>query len=109
MDSALETKVKEWLSLDRNEATRAEIKQLVACQNYSALRSALLTRMEFGTAGLRAAMGAGFARMNDLTVIQTSFSVGRMTDEYLRVYQKILRQHQSRTAGRSAGALSSTP
>ena len=72
MDSALETKVTEWLSLDRNEATRAEIKQLVDCQNYSALRSALLTCMEFGTAGLRAAMGAGFARMNDLTVIQTS-------------------------------------
>ena len=72
MDSALETKVTEWLSLDRNAATRAEIKQLVDRQNYSALSSALLTRMEFGTAGLRAAMGAGFARMNDLTVIQTS-------------------------------------
>jgi len=28
--------------------------------------------MEFGTAGLRAAMGAGYARMNDLTVIQAS-------------------------------------
>ena len=72
MDSALKTKVTEWLSLDRNQATRAEIKQLVDRRNYSALGSALLTRMEFGTAGLRAAMGAGFARMNDLTVIQTS-------------------------------------
>ena len=80
MDSALETKETEWLSLDRNEATRAEIKQLVDCQNYSALRSALLTRMEFGTAGLRAAMGAGFARMNDLTVIQTSQGIA----DYLR-------------------------
>jgi glycosyltransferase involved in cell wall biosynthesis len=41
--------------------------------------------------------------------VETRFSVDRMTDEYLRVYQKILRQHQSRTAGRSARALSSTP
>jgi phosphoglucomutase/phosphopentomutase len=28
--------------------------------------------MKFGTAGLRSEMGAGFSRMNDLTVIQTS-------------------------------------
>lgn len=28
--------------------------------------------MTFGTAGLRAPMGAGFARINDLTVIQST-------------------------------------
>ncbi len=41
--------------------------------------------------------------------VEARFSVDRMTDEYLRVYQEILRQHRSRTAGRSARALSSTP
>jgi hypothetical protein len=61
MDSVLKAKISEWLSLDRYAATRTEIKQLIDDQNYSALRSALLTRMEFGTAGLWAAMGAGFA------------------------------------------------
>lgn len=28
--------------------------------------------MEFGTAGLRAPMGTGTSRMNDLTIIQTT-------------------------------------
>lgn len=37
-----------------------------------ALRKCFASRMEFGTAGLRAAMGAGVSCMNDLTVIQTT-------------------------------------
>uniref|UniRef100_A0A6Q2ZNF8 Phosphoglucomutase 2-like 1 n=1 Tax=Esox lucius TaxID=8010 RepID=A0A6Q2ZNF8_ESOLU len=36
------------------------------------LRRRLLSRMTFGTAGLRAAMGAGFALINDLTIIQST-------------------------------------
>ena len=30
-----------------------------------------MKRMEFGTAGLRSRMGAGYSMMNDLTIIQT--------------------------------------
>lgn len=36
------------------------------------LRNRLCSRMSFGTAGLRAPMGAGFSRINDLTVIQST-------------------------------------
>ena len=36
------------------------------------LRALLGSRMVFGTAGLRAKMGAGYCYMNDLTVIQTA-------------------------------------
>ncbi len=36
------------------------------------LRRRLCSRMTFGTAGLRAEMGAGFACINDLTVIQST-------------------------------------
>lgn len=36
------------------------------------LRKCFGARMEFGTAGLRAAMGPGVSRMNDLTIIQTT-------------------------------------
>ncbi len=36
------------------------------------LRRRLCSRMMFGTAGLRAEMGAGFACINDLTVIQST-------------------------------------
>lgn len=38
----------------------------------AALAKCFASRMEFGTAGLRAAMGAGTSRMNDLTIIQTT-------------------------------------
>lgn len=36
------------------------------------LEERLLQRMEFGTAGLRSRMGAGYSMMNDLTIIQTA-------------------------------------
>uniref|UniRef100_A0AAR2KRV9 Phosphoglucomutase 2 n=1 Tax=Pygocentrus nattereri TaxID=42514 RepID=A0AAR2KRV9_PYGNA len=36
------------------------------------LKKCFGARMEFGTAGLRAAMGPGVSRMNDLTIIQTT-------------------------------------
>ena len=45
------------------------------------LNSRLTKRLSFGTAGLRAAMGAGSAFLNDLTVIQASQGLLR----YLRL------------------------
>jgi glycosyltransferase involved in cell wall biosynthesis len=41
--------------------------------------------------------------------VEARFSVDRMTDAYLCVYQEVLRTHRSRTIGRSAPALSSAP
>lgn len=38
---------------------------------YGDLKARLMERMEFGTAGLRSRMGAGYSMMNDLTIIQT--------------------------------------
>ncbi|CAO3669436.1 unnamed protein product [Umbelopsis ramanniana] len=64
--------VDEWLRLDQNPETRAEIQQLWDSNRLSDLEQRLGSRIEFGTAGLRARMEAGFSRMNDLTVIQAS-------------------------------------
>jgi hypothetical protein len=41
--------------------------------------------------------------------VEARFSVDRMTDAYLRVYQEVLRHHRSQATGRSTRALSSTP
>ncbi|KAI5831145.1 Phosphoglucomutase, first 3 domain-containing protein [Schizophyllum commune Tattone D] len=68
----LELLVKEWLRIDRNEATRKEIEQLWASKDLAALETRLGSRIEFGTAGLRGRMEAGWSRMNDVTVIQAS-------------------------------------
>jgi hypothetical protein len=102
IDNNLLTKVSEWLEWDKvsavadqwvftecaqNPKTRAEIDALVVSNQLQELRTRLAGRMAFGTAGvcqccvrthahtcagMRATMEAGFTRMNDLTIIQTS-------------------------------------
>ena len=56
----------------QNLTTRAEINRLVDADNERELSARLKSRLEFGTAGLRAEMAAGYSRMNNLTVIQAS-------------------------------------
>ncbi|KAJ8102231.1 hypothetical protein POJ06DRAFT_79826 [Lipomyces tetrasporus] len=62
----------DWLSLDQNPDTRKEIEDLIAGSNVAELERRLRKRIQFGTAGLRAKLQAGFSRMNDLTVLQAS-------------------------------------
>ncbi|XP_071152090.1 phosphopentomutase-like [Mytilus edulis] len=71
-DEELNTRLREWFEWDKNEATRSDILQLVNEKNIEELKKRLLKRMEFGTAGLRTRMAAGFSMMNDLTIIQTT-------------------------------------
>ncbi|KAI9335284.1 phosphoglucomutase 1 [Obelidium mucronatum] len=72
MDPTLLALVTKWLNLDKDEKTRAEIQNLVSANNTTELERRLRSYIKFGTAGLRAAMEAGFAGMNSLTVIQAS-------------------------------------
>ena len=60
------------MSFFQNPLTSESVKQLIAGGNKEELRKCFGARMEFGTAGLRAPMGAGISRMNDLTIIQTT-------------------------------------
>ncbi|CAB4008827.1 phosphoglucomutase-2-like isoform X3, partial [Paramuricea clavata] len=55
-----------------NKETLAEVKQLISDKDYDELNTRFSQRIAFGTAGLRAKMGAGFSLLNDLTVIQAS-------------------------------------
>lgn len=71
-DPSLDTAVEQWLRWDRNPWTRAQIQTLLDQSRFSELKSRLGSRLSFGTAGLRAKMGAGFNRINDLTVIQST-------------------------------------
>lgn len=56
----------------QNPKTIAAVRALLKEGARSELQSCFGARMEFGTAGLRAPMGAGVSRMNDLTIIQTT-------------------------------------
>ena len=70
--AAVEALTREWLRLDKDEVTRKDILELVKQDNVTELEMLLGSRLTFGTAGLRAPMGAGFSRLNSLTIIQTS-------------------------------------
>ncbi|XP_049848681.1 probable phosphoglucomutase-2 [Schistocerca gregaria] len=67
-----ENLVSQWLNWDPNAETRQEIQDLFDRGDNAELSKRLDRRIEFGTAGLRGAMKAGFAYMNNLVVIQTS-------------------------------------
>lgn len=68
----IDTLVEQWVRLDPNEETRKEILDLQRAGKYDILDSKLLTRIAFGTAGLRSSMQLGFAHMNDVTIMQAS-------------------------------------
>uniref|UniRef100_A0A667XSQ2 Phosphoglucomutase 2-like 1 n=1 Tax=Myripristis murdjan TaxID=586833 RepID=A0A667XSQ2_9TELE len=67
----LSSQSEQW-AFRQNPQTRAQLEALLASRRLDELRSRLCSRMSFGTAGLRAPMGAGFSRINDLTVIQST-------------------------------------
>uniref|UniRef100_A0A672L8E5 Phosphoglucomutase 2-like 1 n=1 Tax=Sinocyclocheilus grahami TaxID=75366 RepID=A0A672L8E5_SINGR len=73
-DLVLDKAVHQWMAWDKNPQTWKQMESLVREGRVVELRRRLCSRMTFGTAGLRAEMGAGFACINDLTVIQGFFS-----------------------------------
>ncbi|KAK1792535.1 hypothetical protein P4O66_012473 [Electrophorus voltai] len=71
-DVGLDSAIKQWLEFDKNPKTAMLVREMVKEGAVEQLRKCFAARMEFGTAGLRAAMGPGVSRMNDLTIIQTT-------------------------------------
>ena len=61
-----------WLDEDPDPQTRAELEQLVAAGDTAELADRFAGTLEFGTAGLRGALGAGPNRMNRVVVIRAA-------------------------------------
>lgn len=49
-----------------------ELEEILKLKNVDKIKNMFEGRLSFGTAGLRAAMGPGFKRMNDLVVVQSA-------------------------------------
>jgi len=64
--------IKKWQEWDLNTDTLKEINTLVENHEWEKLQKILMKRLEFGTAGIRGRMGAGFGQMNDLVIIQVT-------------------------------------
>ena len=80
-DEAIVAAARAWIAGDPEPTTRAELEALVAAALGGApgaraeLRSRMTPPLVFGTAGLRAAVGAGAARMNRASVIRATRGV----------------------------------
>jgi phosphomannomutase len=68
----LQQQVDAWLAADPDPATRAELKALLAAGDTNEIARRFAGRLSFGTAGLRAEVGAGPMRMNRLVVRQAA-------------------------------------
>ena len=69
-EAPIEELAQTWLAVDYVPQTRKAIETLLAAGDKPALEKLLRKRLAFGTAGLRGPMGAGFSRMNPVTVLQ---------------------------------------
>lgn len=69
--------VRLWLAQDRNKETRDEVLELCRAERWQEVEERLGRRLEFGTAGLRARMEAGYNRMNTVVVLQATQGLAR--------------------------------
>lgn len=71
-DVKLDGIVNNWLNIDKNIKTRSQVIDDIENARWDKLRSTMLQRLKFGTAGLRGPMTAGYKAMNDVVVLQTA-------------------------------------
>lgn len=73
----LRTHAARWLEIDPDPETRAQIQAMLDADDLDALGLHFGSRIEFGTAGLRAPRGPGSNRMNRVIVRQTAAALAR--------------------------------
>ena len=76
-DALLYEEAAKYVSWDPNEETKAQMISFIETKNVVELRAALNSRLAFGTAGLRGAMGPGYNKMNDLVILQTTQGIAK--------------------------------
>lgn len=77
MSAALREQARAWLAQDPDASTRAELRALLDSGDIAALAERFGSRLRFGTAGLRGALGAGPNRMNRVTVMRAAAGVAQ--------------------------------
>lgn len=76
-DAEVLEEARQYAKWDPNDETRSKIVSFIEANNINELRSALSTRLAFGTAGLRGAMGTGYNKMNELVMLQTTQGISK--------------------------------
>lgn len=96
INDSLVSQVNDWLDQDPDEKTKAELNNLfTAAKSGDAnalieLNDAFRATLEFGTAGLRGALGPGPNRMNRVTVLKATAGICEYLNENGYAGQKVL-------------------
>jgi phosphomannomutase len=82
IDGYLSARVQSWIQQDPDPATKSKLLDLLESAQSNQtdlleLQDAFLAPLEFGTAGLRGALGAGPNRMNRVTVLQVASGLAK--------------------------------
>ena len=72
MSDALISQARDWAAEDPDPVTRAELQALIDADDRDELADRFRGTLEFGTAGLRGALGAGPNRMNRVVVLRAA-------------------------------------
>jgi phosphomannomutase len=77
MTPELRERAESWIAVDPDPETRAELEQLVTADDDDGLADRFAGRLQFGTAGLRGALGAGPMRMNRVVVRRAAWGLAQ--------------------------------
>lgn len=74
---------RDYVAWDIDSVTAAAVQALIDQNDIAKLTPMMTKRIQFGTAGLRAAMGPGYDKMNDLVILQTSQGLVRYLEAHV--------------------------
>ncbi len=84
LSAELTARARAWMDADPDPETRAELAALLAAGLHDELTERLGPELDFGTAGLRGAVGAGPARMNRAVVLRATRALAEQLLESVR-------------------------
>ena len=81
ISAELRAEVEEWIALDRDPKTAAQLQSWLDSENTEELNSAFSGFLQFGTAGLRGPIGPGPSRMNRAVVARAAAGIAAYMKE----------------------------